>query len=334
MNKRILKCACALVTSLTLTASLTACNANIFKKQILLENTPETLELNDTFALSATTKLFNKKLTRADVFWESSDYAVVSVDEYGNAKAVGEGGCYLRARDRKNLTNYAETFVFLPYTTQVEGMHEVTRVNTFISTDVGQYLLKKAKDIGKLISGKPLKIVGVLGTMFFKDQEAISGLHHYSDITNAVLYTLSDWTNEAVTLNLDSITTETLYQQFLTNWDLGNKAQHSYGTSFEDSKSAVKNLLSGLAKDGYTYYFNEMNPEKQYRIVVRGDFSYCVTETTYEKGIVSGLWEGIGEIFTGQFGALSDNLNYKISYNEMLFASNLRLCLEEREVRV
>ena len=74
-----------------------------------------------------------------------------------------------------------------------------------------------------------------------------------------------------------------------------------------------------------------MNPDLEYRVVIRADFNYLTNMSFYSNGLVTGLGLTIQDLLKLDFNSLKENYTYQKNFDEILDISDLRICIEYRE---
>ncbi len=266
----------------------------------------------------------------SELLWDCSDYSVVSVNAYGVIQCRAAGPVRVVAILKSDLSVRASTEVFVGYDTVVPAFATVKRVGQYVDGHldaIADHALKFGLNVVSAATTSSLPI-GMIAELFSKDKYQFSMMYYEGRVRDVVLYPLSDWTNETVSVNTAEITPESIHSKLLAELILDGAEM---GSSYQTFREALLSLLaSGLPADS-VYHFNKMDQNLEYRVVIRGDFDYITNMSFYANGLLTGTGLTVQDLLKLEFGTLRENYTYQKNYDEILNVENLRVCIEYRE---
>ena len=304
-----------------------------------IKGTPEIKEpdtkfsIGDSYSLTIVDRRTKKTMSNNEFYWSSDNFDVATVSNTGIIKINGRGCCKITAVWKEDISVTADVNIFCPYSTEPVKDEKLVfyslEENMDFELDVlASYFEQNGKYIAKSIIKKKIGILGLVDLI-------ISGLkrdvYWYSESSvhckgeDAIIYTISDWTNESVGFSITDINETLLYEALKNKCGYG-----SQGDSFKLLLNEIKAAIANELPSNNIYALDKMDDDNEYRIVIRGDYSAGVIDHCYSNGLLIGMIDEIGKILNGDFNNL-DSFMYRVSVNEVLDAQNIRICIERRE---
>lgn len=265
------------------------------------------------------------------ILWESSDPTVASVDSDGVVKIKSSGYCEIIGRHKEDMTLSAKYEMFVPYETvpmteQTRERYTDEQMKEEMWNKLIEFTTSYLYNVVELRKGEN-NILEIIKDYFIgKGTYLFSTSSSDYSVQNGILYTVSDWGNEKVTFSLGDISSEKIFESVGANYlTAGNQ-----GKSFNDAKSSLESRLVGAVPMNETYRLDLMDPNYEYRIVIKGDYATFTTKNNYSNGLLTGGGITIKEVFKGDLEELENNWCYDELDNEILIDGNVRICIESR----
>ena len=265
-----------------------------------------------------------------DIVWSSTEPSVASVDGQGNVKIKQCGYSIITARHISDLTHSASYELFIPYDTE----HESGQLRReFVSAELIEenviemvkYFKKNVLQIVSLAGGSIGALITSGKLLAGKDTYWFSTLHDNYRVENGIVYTISDWGNDELVFMLNEINASNIYasvQENLSGADMGG--------TFDEAVLSLQSQLTGMVPETGVYKLDHMEPEYEYRVVVRADYYTFIREDYYSNGLLVGLGMGVADVFRGNIDELHDNWSYQKYKDEIFQIDNARICIERR----
>ena len=147
------------------------------------------------------------------------------------------------------------------------------------------------------------------------------------DVEGGIVYTVTDWCNEAVEFNLNNLNVENVLKSVSDAFS----EPIENGVTFEDVIAKIKTELSGCAPNDFVYHLDRMDDRYEYRVVIRGDYTGCISREHYSNGLLTNVDSTWNDIVNGDLAHIIENYAYTVVRGEIINLENLRLCIEVRE---
>ena len=159
------------------------------------------------------------------------------------------------------------------------------------------------------------------------DEYVFSEAFYDKKVTGEQVLVLSDWGNEDVLLNVDSI-----------NSDVFAKALEKYEFALGVSIDAITRLMDDFNNklDGRIGVYkgcinlSDMPTDKEYRVSLVMDYSVVKVKNYYSRGALNGIWQLGSDIFGGDVESLMDSYTYVEYEYEIVDCVNVDVLIEER----
>lgn len=281
---------------------------------------------------------YNNELNNTDLLWECSDYNICKIEKDGTITPKTSGLVTIKATYKKDLSVSSETQLFFSYNTVKESTYEKKDLDSDIESSglwdtVAKYGNKYGKVIVKSLLGKASSLdfyKTIIDVLITKDTYMFTMTYPLVDIKNGIVYTISEWTNFDVAVNLDSFSTSQLSKEIYYSLD----SRGGSGKTISEFVNTIKAEIMDDIPLNNLYQFSYMNRSYQYRVVVRADFQTVLVQDMYStgaaKGILDTLWN-IDEIGNWTFDYIFNNFGKEVLTNEVFNIKNIKLCIEYRE---
>lgn len=266
----------------------------------------------------------------SELLWESSDYSVATVNANGLIQCLSSGSSIITVTLKNDLTIKTTAEIFVGYSIEKPAFTRINRVGEYVDGKfgtLGDHALKYGFTIVSSAISSSLPI-GILMEFFSKDKYQFSMMYYEGMLHDALIYSFSDWTNESVTIDSASLSPEKIHTAVLEGLIIDGAEM---GKSYEDCYNEILALLAGKLPKDSTYHFEKMNPNLEYRVVIRADFNYFTHMSFYSNGLVTGFGLTIQDLLKLDFTSLRENYTYQKNFDEILDLSDLRICIEYRE---
>ncbi len=167
-----------------------------------------------------------------------------------------------------------------------------------------------------------------VGSLFVGEKLLFTEEECFCSAKNAVVYTVTDWTNADCYPNFNAVDEEAIYSSIMAKMGF---SENNMGESFETLADDIEALIASNLEINNAYFFSRMDGQYEYRVVVRADFDYYTYAETYQVGILSGTWDSIVQMIGGSFTQLGSNYQYMKLRDELVNVRSLRYVVEYRE---
>lgn len=317
----------SIILIITVLILLVSCS-NKKIENIKIENIKEILTIGDTKKLHVVDNN-EKTVSNKNVFWSSSNTNIGTISEDGIITIKKEGFFTVTAKYKDDLSISDEMDIFTPYSIVENKLGMVQELeNGYSTTELLQSVITHGYKYGKMIVGSLSgKVKDILTSFFEKDVYLFSLGAPYLKVTDGVIYTISDWTNEAVHFSIEDLNVLNLYNSVLDTLIKDGER----GESFSDLIFKIKSDLATKFVDDGCYHLEKMDDKYEYRIVIRADYISYKMVDFYNNGIITGLVMSIKDIINWDLAKVANNYCYQKVKNEIFDVRNLKVCIEYRE---
>ncbi len=255
----------------------------------------------------------------SDYRWEVSDRKVASLSGNGILKALLGGYVTVRAIPSDAKKETIETELFLPYrvtdTLTPETTHKKGSLDDTLVT-LGKALNKKFTNLWSFV---------------ITDNDSAylcSTLNQSDSVVNAELLVICDWTNEDAAFTFPKPTQAELQKTLCDPYANGIETDSS---ALSDVISQINVVLNRDLPNDQMYYFGQMDPAYEYRVVVRGNYTYEISDEHYMHGLVSGLFNVVKDLIKGKdWATFKDRFTKSVTVATIKDVENIRICIERR----
>lgn len=322
-------CVCLLFSLILISCSETVSE----NAEHIIESVNKNLSIGEEYTLVVRNVKDNSVMDNSELLWSSSDLGVASVSGEGRVSVNGSGFCVISARSKDNLEHYSTVEIFSSYDT----ITPVDEIQTPLNADEDPFDMYSVAGVALKRYGR-IAVSAVQGNMtsaiFNLVLEAFSkDVYWYSTtvldckVTDGIIYTVSDWGNSSVVIDLDNINMKEIYQSTLHSFT----EDVEMGVTFNDALDEIKLSVSHQLPSDGVYHLDLMDDSYEYRIVIRGDYTTCISRDHYSNGALSQLGDSVSDIINWKLDDLVSRYAYTLVRGEMLDIKNLRICIEIRE---
>lgn len=265
------------------------------------------------------------------LLWHSSNYSVAVVSANGTIRCVSSGPAVITATLKDDMTVTASAEIFVEYSAELPVPPTFTRTDRYVEADfgkIGDLLMDFNFDIIDAVTSSSLPVDMILD-FFHSDKYQFSMMYYQGNYQNAVICPLTDWTNMTYPINTNLLTPDYIHEKIFK--ELGIEGSQ-VGNTFEFYQNEILEFLEGNLPNDLTYYFSKMSAEMEYRVVLKGDFDHLTNIAYYSNGLLTGLGLTVEDLLGMDFDSIATNYSYQKFYDEIVNLSNLRICIECREI--
>lgn len=316
---------------LILTLLMTSCEFSTSKiSSIELEKHLTNAKIGDEIELTVRSSK-DKVIDPSQFFWQSSDYSVAVVNANGSIRCISSGPAVITATLKDDMTITASTEIFVEYETEAHSSPIFTKTGTYVNAEfgkIGDLLLDFNFNIIDAVTAASLPLDIVLG-FFSSEQYLFSMLYYRGNYQNVVICPLTDWTNMDQPAKTHLITPDYIHEQMIKELEITG---YLTGSTFEVYIEDILAFLDDTLPDDKTYYFSKMSADMQYRAVLLGNFDHLTNVSHYSNGLLTALGITIDDLLNKDLASLPSNFYDQKLYDEIINLSNLRICIECREI--
>ena len=273
----------------------------------------------------------NKTVDPSLLLSKSSDYSVATVGTNGEIHCIDGGLAAITVTLKNDMTVEATIPIFVEYHTQSQVAPTFTKAGVYVDAEfgkMGDLLLNFDFQIIDAVTSSSFLPLDMLFDFFSSEKYLFSMMYYRGKYEDAIICPLTSWTNANSKINTHLLTPEYVHEKMFK--ELGVSGA-DIGGSFEFYQDHILAFLKGTRADNMTYYFDHMNSDLQYRVVIKGDFDYVTNVSFYSNGVLTGLDLTVQDLMEKNFESLTTNYTYQKYYDEIANLSNLRICIEYRE---
>ena len=316
---------------IVLTCFMTSCDFSMDKiHSIEIENHHTRAKYGEELTL--TVKDEKKQVVDpAQLFWQSSDYSVAVIGANGTIRCVSSGPVVITASLKDDMTVTASTEIFIEYDAEEQASPIFTRNGIYVNAEfgkIGDLLMDFNFSIIDAVTSASLPVDMILN-LFSSDKYQFSMMYYQGNYQNAVICPLTDWSNMTCPINTNLLTPNYIHEKMVN--ELGIEGSQT-GNTFEIYQDQILEFIEGNLPRDLTYHFSKMSSDKQYRVVLKGDFDHLINVAYYSNGVLTGLKLTVEDLLGMDFDSIATNYSYQKFYDEIVNISNLRICVEYREM--
>lgn len=324
-----LMCLCLLMSLI-----LVSCAAQALENtEHIIGNVADRFEIGETCNLLVRDADSNEIIPNANLLWSSSDLGVAVVDGNGKVIVNGEGMCIIYARSKENLEHFSSVKIFSPYktvnivdakTTRLDASSDPFDFYSVLEVAIGRY----GKTAISFLEGDVESAVwDLIIDAFSKDVYWYSNTALDCQVKDGIVYTVTDWCNSAIDFNLNNINVANVHKSVEDAFS----ESIEMGVTFNDVISKIKTELVGCAPNDSVYHLDRMDDRYEYRVVIRGDYTGCISREHYSNGLLTNVESTWNDIVNGNLEHIIENYAYTVVRGEIINLENLRICIEARE---
>lgn len=319
---------------LLLSFILISCAGNISENtEHIIEKLNKNLSIGEQYTLIVRSVKDDRIMDNKELLWSSSDLGVASVSGEGVVSVNGAGFCVISARSKDNLELFSTVNIFSSYDT----IAPVSEIRTPLNADedpldmysvAGVALERYGRIAVSAIQGNMNSVIfNLVKEAFSKDVYWYSTTELDCTVKDGIVYTISDWGNSPVNIDFNNMNMKGIYKSTSSSFS----ESVEMGVTFNDALEEIKlSVAHQLPSDG-VYHLDLMDSSYEYRVVIRGDYTACISRDHYSNGALSQLGDSISDIINWKLDDLVSRYAYTVVRGELLDLKNLRICIEIRE---
>lgn len=274
----------------------------------------------------------NKALNTDDLLWNSSDPAVATVSSDGTVSIRSYGSSIITVSHKQDLSVSDSLEIFAPYQTVEYSDFSYDTIQQEVGSEflkgISEYVADETWKMADAIY--EMSVSDLFMSFFDKEKYLFSYVVHDGSGDGVVLYSVTDWTNQSVQASVDGVTSDKMFDSLCAQLQISDASK---GNSFEYIKPQIQSLLSENLPSNGIWRLDLLDPNYQYRIVIKGDIDCYDTVSIYQNGLITGFTMTVKDLFTDGIDTLLNDHNI-ITKNtaDIVNVDNLRFCIEYRKI--